>query len=197
MSAPDASALPEPAVGVTLATALSDVVELAALRDRAQVLKTLAARRALNLPSFGRVAIARDTLALCVRPERWLLLAPPASPDVTASLWQRACEGVAAAVDLSSGLVALHLDGPHAREALARGCRLDLDPDVFPAGHAAATIIAQVSTILAAVPAGMLILTPTSTARHFQAWLARAARPFGLAARADVTVGALSGDSRA
>jgi len=194
VSAPDAIPLSEPTPNVTLATALTDVVELAALRDRSQVLKALAGRRGVNLPGIGRLGVARDTLALCVRPERWLLLTLPASPGLTASLWQRACEGVAGAVDLSGGLVALHLGGRHAREALARGCRLDLDPDVFPTGHAAATIMAQVATILAALPAGMLILTPASTARHFREWLTGAARPFGLAARADVTVAALSGE---
>jgi heterotetrameric sarcosine oxidase gamma subunit len=194
VSAPEAAASPVPP-GVTLATALADVVELGARRERAQVLKALAARRGLALPPCGRVVAARDTLCLCVRPERWLLLTAPAAAGAAASRWQEACTGMAAVADLSSGFLALHLAGTHAREALARGCRLDLDPHVFPAGHAAATIIAQVAAILAALPAGVLILTPASTARHFRAWLEGASRPFGLAAGAEVSVSALSGDS--
>jgi hypothetical protein len=42
---------------------------------------------------------------------------------------------------------------------------------------------------------GMLILTPASTARHFREWLEGAARPFGLAPGAEVSVTALSGDT--
>jgi sarcosine oxidase subunit gamma len=194
VSAPDVGATARQA-GVTLAPTPADVIELAALRERAQVLKALAARRAVALPTPGRVLAARDTLALCVRPERWLLLTAPATEGVAVSRWQQACTGMAAVVDQSSGLLGLYLAGPQAREALARGCRLDLDPDVFPTGHAAATIIAQVAAILAALPAGMLILTPASTARHFREWLEGAARPFGLAPGAAVSVTALSGDS--
>jgi heterotetrameric sarcosine oxidase gamma subunit len=194
VSVPDLAAGAAPP-GVTLAAARADIVELSALRERAHVLKALAARRAMALPALGRVVAARDTLSLCVRPERWLLLAAPATAGVTAAHWQESCTGMAAVVDLSSGLHALHLAGPRSREALARGCRLDLDPDVFPAGHAAATIIAQVAAILAALPVGMLILTPASTARHFREWLEGAARPFGLAPGAEVSVTALSGDT--
>ena len=194
MSAPDLGAGAAPA-GVTLAPARADIVELSALRERAHVLKALAARRAMALPPLGRVVAARDTVSLCVRPERWLLLVAPATAGVTATRWQETCTAMAAVTDLSSGLHVLHVAGPRAREALARGCRLDLDPDVFPAGHAAATIIAQVAAILAALPMGMLILTPASTARHFREWLEGTARPFGLAPGAEVSVTALSGDS--
>jgi heterotetrameric sarcosine oxidase gamma subunit len=180
--------------GVGLAACLADIVELAALRGRTDDLANIASSRGCTLPAPGRIAVADGTLALCVRPARWLLLSSPASAGASVSLWQDACAGTAAAVDLSSGLSALHLTGPDAREALARGCRLDLDPEVFPAGHAAATIMAQVAAILAALPSGMLILTPASTARHLREWLAAAAQAFGVTPRADVTVSALSGD---
>ena len=38
--------------------------------------------------------------------------------------------------------------------------------------------MAQVAVTLAVLPAGVLLLTPSSTARHFQEWLAAAARSF-------------------
>jgi sarcosine oxidase subunit gamma len=101
---------------------------------------------------------------------------------------------VAAAVDLSSALLVLRLAGPNARDALARGCRLDLDPAAFPGGTAAGTLIAQVSAIIAARPSGFLLLTPATTGRHFRDWLSAAARPFGLAPPTNVTVAALSGE---
>jgi sarcosine oxidase subunit gamma len=184
----------DPTPGVVLGVCRADVVDLATLRNRNHVLRTLATRRGMSLPALGRLVLTGDMLILGVRPERWLLLTSPVAPGVAAATWQEACTGAAAAIDLSCAFAALHLAGPRAREALARGCRLDLDPDVFPAGRVAATIIAQVATILAALSSGILILTPTSTARHFREWLAGAARPFGLAQRAETTVTARTGD---
>jgi heterotetrameric sarcosine oxidase gamma subunit len=181
--------------GVRLASCAADVVEIAALHGRARELEILAGGRGLDLPALGRLALASGQLALCVRPERWLLLGPPASAGATAALWQTACARVGVAVDLSSGLTALHLSGPQVRELLSRGCRLDLDPQVFPAGSAAATIMAQVAVILALLPSGLLLLTPATTARHLREWLISTAKPFGLVLRADVTVAALSGDA--
>ena len=170
------------------------MVEIAALHGRARELESIAGGRGLDLPALGQVAVASDQLALCVRPERWLLLAPPASSGATAALWQAACARAGAAVDLSSGLTALHLSGPQVRELLSRGCRLDLDPEVLPAGSVAATIMAQVAVILAVLPSGLVLLTPATTARHLREWLASTAKPFGLVLRADVTVGGLFGD---
>jgi sarcosine oxidase subunit gamma len=186
--------MPVSAPEVGLGACPADVVEIAARAGRAGELRALAASAGLTLPAFGRIARAGDTLALCVRPERWLLLTAPATPAPAAARWRQACAGVAAAIELSSGLAALHLAGPNARELLTRGCRLNLDPELFAVGHAAATIMAQVASILVAVTSGILILTPASTARHLREWLAEAAHPLGLAPRADVTVAALLGD---
>ena len=184
-----------PESGIRLASCAADIVEIAAFHGRAPELESFAVGRGIRLPALAGVAAASDQLALCVRPARWLLLSPPASPGATAALWQGACARLGAAADLSSGLAALHLSGPRVRELLSRGCRLDLDPQVFPAGRAAATIIVQVSVILAVLASGLLLLTPSSTARHLREWLSFTARPFGLVPGADVTVAALSGDA--
>jgi sarcosine oxidase subunit gamma len=194
VSGPDSGGTAELPGGITCASLPADIIELAALRERTQVLKALAARRALPFPATGWVASSRETLVLCVRPERWLLLTAPGAPGVTHSLWRGACTGCAAAVELSSGLSALHLTGPAVPEVLARGCRLDLHPEAFVPGSAAATSMAQVPVMLATPPGGWLLLTPSSTARHLREWLAATAGPFGFVARADVNVAALSGE---
>ena len=110
-------------------------------------------------------------MSLSVRPDRWLLLSPPSAPGEAAKKWATRCAGCAATVDLSSAFAAFELSGNSAREMLARGCRLDLDPAAFPEGHAAATIMAQVSVILANLGPAFLLLTPSTTARHFDEWL--------------------------
>jgi len=197
VSAPD-SALPgEALAGLSLGSLPADIIELAALRERTQVLKALAVRRGLAFPAVGWIVAARDTLLLSVRPERWLLLTAPGPPGSTLSLWRVPCSGCAAVVELSSGLSALHLAGPAVADVLARGCRLDLNPEAFVPGSAAATSMAQVSVILARLPGGWLLLTPSSTARHLREWLATSARPFGLLERGNVKVTALSGEGTA
>ena len=171
-----------------------DIVEIAALRDRAADVEALAARRGWPLPVLGWCRAAPDQISLSVRPGRWLLLSPPAAPGDSAIKWKQECAGLAAVVDLSSGLAALWLEGASWREALARGCRLDLHPREFPAGRAAATVIAQVVTILVALSSGVLLLTPSTTARHFSEWFAHAAAPFGFGERPAVSLARLSED---
>ena len=125
-------------------------------------------------PGFGQVHHTPRGLCLCVRPARWLLLSQDAVPLAAGA------EAAAARVDLSSALATFILAGEAIPELLSRGCRLDLDPAVFAVGCAAATIMAQVAVTLAVLPAGVLLLTPASTAQHFQEWLEAAAGPCGL-----------------
>jgi heterotetrameric sarcosine oxidase gamma subunit len=181
----------ENVAGVELAACAADIVELAALRGRTRELEQAAIARGVQLPPLGRVAAAPEHLVLAVRPERWLMLTVPAAPGSAASAWPVACSGIGAAIDLSSGLAMFHLAGPAARAALARGCRLDLHPQSFPAGRTAATLIAQVSVILAALPSGWLLLAPSTLARHAHEWLASVGRPFGLRPLPDLTLSML------
>jgi heterotetrameric sarcosine oxidase gamma subunit len=196
VSAPDLDPRNEAAAGVRLADCSADIVEIAALRDGARALREAArARLAAALPAHGRISVGADRLIVSVRPERWLLLAAPAEPGALAGLCRDACADCAAVVELSCALTALHVAGPAVRALLARGCRLDLEPQLFGAGCAATTLIAQVPVTLAALRSGVLLLTPSTTGRHFREWLAAAAEPFGLTRLADVTVGDLSGES--
>jgi heterotetrameric sarcosine oxidase gamma subunit len=161
----------------------AEIIEVAALRTGIDSVQRFGISCAEPLPAFGRVSLDSPRLALCVRPARWLLLGPsaPEGGGARAARWHEGCAGSAAVTELSSALAAFTLAGGAVREALARGCRLDLHPQVFPPGRAAATVMAQVSVILAALPHGMLLLTPSTTAQHFAQWLGTATRPFGLA----------------
>jgi heterotetrameric sarcosine oxidase gamma subunit len=186
--------MPGEVPGLQIETSASDIVEIAALRGRARDLERIALGRGVRLPALGRAVLASDHVGLCVRPERWLILTPPASAGASAALWQPACAGFGAALDLSSGLTALELTGCATREVLVRSCRIDLDPDAFPVGAAAATIMVQVAVILAALPSGVLLLTPSSTARHVHEWLVATAKPFGLMPASHPNGAAVSAD---
>ena len=168
--------------GVRIGQCALDILELCAARGRVDEFAAFARDRGMELPGTGRVVIGTERLILCVRPGRWLILTPPTikiSGDVITG-WRPAGAALGAAVDLSAGYEVLLLKGRRSVEVLARGCRLDLDPQVFPQGRAAATIMAQVPAMLASLPAGMLLLTPATTARHFTEWLGAAAQAFGL-----------------
>jgi heterotetrameric sarcosine oxidase gamma subunit len=162
------------------------IVELAAHRGRTAELTAVAAGHGRTLPSLGRAEFSAEQLALSVRPERWLVLQPREAPATAWAQWAAMCGEAGTAVNLSSGLAVLQLCGPAARAALARSCRLDLDLQHFPAGRAAATIVAQVSTVIVAMPRGLLLLTPSTTARHFCEWLLATGRPFGIGSPCEV-----------
>ncbi len=185
MSVSEPESMSDPAPGIQMHDCALDIVDIAALRGRVRDLTGIAAAQGLQLPAFGRATMTRDQLALSVRPGRWLLLSAPADAGSTATRWQSAVAECGVAVDLSSGLSGIHLTGAPSRDMLACGCRLDLDPASFGAGSAAATVMAQVAVILVGLPSGMLLLTPSTTARHFREWLASAGSVFGLAPRTE------------
>ncbi len=186
MSAPSPAEFP---TGIARAPWAAEVIEVAALRNGGAAAEGFGAACGEPLPAFGRVNLQMPQLALCVRPSRWLLLAPqPAdTASARAARWRAGCGETCAVTELSSALSAFILAGSSVRQMLARGCRLDLDPQRFPPGSAAATVMVQVSVILAALPRGMLLLTPSSTAQHFAQWLESTARPFGPTAELQVS----------
>jgi heterotetrameric sarcosine oxidase gamma subunit len=157
------------------------IIEVAALRGAAAVAREFGRGCGEVLPDFGRVATGAAQLALCVRPGRWLLLDPRPQPmrGAHAARWREGCVGSVVVTDLSSALWVFAVSGIQVRQMLARGCRLDLDPQVFAAGSAAATVMAQVPVILAALSQVILLLTPASTAQHFKEWLEVTSGPFG------------------
>ena len=194
MSAPEAAAS-ESIEAIALRSCAVDIVELAPLRGRAAEMQRLIEARGARLPPVGHVAATADRWVLCVRPGRWLLLESRGEPGVSAARWEIDCAAIATAVDLTSAFCVLDVAGPAAREVLARGCRLNLDPAGLPAGRAARTLMAQVPVILAVRASGIVLLTPATTARHFSEWLAATARPFGLVPRAELATFDLLGQT--
>jgi sarcosine oxidase subunit gamma len=181
--------------GVALSTCPADIIELAAFRTRAAGLGRLADEQSIPLPGPGAVRARSGRLVVCVRPGRWLLLGPRASPGASSAYWQEASGGRCAVVDLSAALAAFQLAGTALEVMLARGCRLDLEASAFPAGCAAATIMVQVPVILARLTSGMLLLTPATTARHLHEWLVTTSQAFGLTLARDAAVSKLHQES--
>jgi sarcosine oxidase subunit gamma len=182
---------------LTLARCRADILEIAACGAPEAELVQRARAAGSVLPPLGAAARCGAGLALAVRPRRWLLLLPPAAAGAGCADWRQRCAGAATVVELSAGLAAFFLSGPTAREVLRRGCRLDLQGAAFAPGSAAATSMAQVAVTLAALPAGLLLVTPSSTARYFEEWLEGAARSVSMTRADDVTVAAMYAASNA
>jgi sarcosine oxidase subunit gamma len=179
---------------LALAVVPADILEVAAFAGTVPEPGRQGGEAGWALPPLGRVSAAASGLALAVRPARWLMVLAPQAPGTSAVRWQGLLGTSGAVVELSAGLTAFLLAGASAREVLRRGCRLDLDPEVFTQGCAAATQMAQVAVTLAALPAGLLLMTPASTARHVREWLGEVGRPFGIAAVSDASVARLAGE---
>jgi heterotetrameric sarcosine oxidase gamma subunit len=195
VSAPDIPTI-DGVAGVLLRAAHADIVEIAPFRERATEVRSLAAQRGWRLPEMGQVLHSPEGLALCVRPQRWLLLSAQRPVGAAQAAWRNAIADRAAVLDASSALCALHLSGKAWRSMLARGSRIDLDPQRFASGSAAATLIAQVSVILAVLGESLLLLTPATTARHLREWLHSTSRPFRGEAPPGATVELFGGEMR-
>lgn len=111
-----------------------------------------------------------DISALRLGPDEWLLTGPPDAPLPSC------LDGTLSVVDVSAQRTTVLVEGPHARDLLAHGCPLDLDPGVFPVRACAASTLARTRVVLVRVAEwGYLLLVPASYARYLAGWLEDAA----------------------
>jgi heterotetrameric sarcosine oxidase gamma subunit len=193
VSAPEPPQVKSATAPTTLAACAADIIELSAyIEGAAQSRRRVAG---VELPPCGRASRTTEQLVVSTRPGRWLLLGPPGTPGASAERWRRACAGQAAVVELSSALSVLYLAGAQPRALLSRGCRLDLAPHVFRTGDAATSIMAQVAVSFVALPQGVLLLTPSSTAQHLVEWLGLLADAFNLVAAPRASLLELCGET--
>jgi sarcosine oxidase subunit gamma len=141
-------------------------------RDAAAVMLD---RLGVTLPLEPNTATGTgETRALWLGPDEWLTVSaasalptPAAADDVTF-------------VDVSHGRAVVRLSGPHVRDTLAKGCTLDLHPEVFTPGRCAQSAHSRVSVILDHVQPGVFDLyCPRSYAGSVWHWLAQAGAEYG------------------
>jgi sarcosine oxidase subunit gamma len=129
--------------------------------------------------TIGAVASGRAAI-ICVGPTDWRVIA--ADPDFTPWLQQldAAFEGSAfRATDVSQALARIEIDGPEARELLAKGCSLDLYPPLFPPGRSARTRFAGMPVVVRCLRHSTFeCIVPVSYADYFLSWLEDAALEF-------------------
>ena len=162
------------------------VVQLQARKGReGDVATAIRSGLGLELPPPGRATTMGELTAIWIQPGAWLLLEPWREEGALMRKVDKACHeaaGIAASlVDQTGGKAVLRVSGRHARAALAKGCRVDLNARVFKPGSAAVTPIAHVNVVLAQAddaPSFDLVL-PSSFAGSFTEWLLKSAGEFG------------------
>jgi methylglutamate dehydrogenase subunit D len=148
----------------------------------AALAQSVKAHFGLDLPSTPRAARSATHALVWAGPGQWLLIAEDRSgfaEDLAA------LSHLAAVADQSDSRAALRLSGTRIRDALAKGCMLDLHASAFPPGFAALTSIAHISVHLWRVDDGpddeavFEIMVPRSVAGSFWSWLSASAAEFG------------------
>ena len=103
-----------------------------------------------SLPVVPNTFTAREHTIYWLGPDEWLLAtAPGKEKELTAQLEKSLAGQCYSLVDVTGGQLLIRLSGNHAREALAKGCTLDLHPRIFKAGQCAQTALAKTSMLVA------------------------------------------------
>jgi sarcosine oxidase subunit gamma len=158
------------------------IVHVAARKGRMQeVIEWLAAVGG-TAPEDGPRCVTGDGLVLVgCAPGQWFGLSERSRGVNAVARLTDAVAGIAAVIDHSSGKIVLRMSGPRARDVLAKGCPIDLDPRVFGPGSAATTEIAHIGCQLWQVDEAPTydFLVNRSIAKSFWAWLAASAAEYG------------------
>lgn len=128
----------------------------------------------LSDPPSLRAAVAGSVSVLRPSPHHWLLLAPLASEEpLLAQLSTPEPAADTLILPVSDAYQWFTVSGPEAREVLAIGCPLDLDPGVFGSDGATFTELFALKVLLLAAADGFLIAVDRSHAPLVVDWFAR------------------------
>jgi sarcosine oxidase subunit gamma len=146
--------------------------------EAADALAKLARVRPIDRPA---VATQDGITLIGCGPSQWLVIAEPHRADGFLTALRRACEAVASVTDHSAGKEIVRITGVRARDVLAKGCTIDLNPRSFKSGDAATTRMGLIDATLWQVDDAptYAIAVDRSIAASFWAWLATSAAEYG------------------
>jgi len=176
-----------PGVTVSEHTGLALASVMARKDKTADLAARVNERFAVDLPTTPRRAANGPIQFIWAGPGRWLAAAPDQSPVTFERDLRGALVGLASVTSQSDGRSIIRVSGPKAREALAKGVPLDLDPRVFAPDDTAMTVVAHINVHFWQCDA-----TPTydfavfrSFAGSFCEWLLDASAEFGVEVHAE------------
>ena len=149
---------------------------------------SVAAAEVLGLDALpatpSTVVDGRDAAAIWFGPQEWLVTSTTRDGEaLEAQLREAIAEHGGTAVDVSAQRTIVRLRGDHARDVLAKGCSLDLHPNVFGPGAAAQTMLGLAAVVLIPLDDSATdyrIIVRSSFAGYLADWLIDAAEDFGV-----------------
>ena len=145
------------------------------------IVKQVRVLTGLDLPT-GPKRMSKDGLSLIgTAPGQWPAVADGEAGRKTFDELANALSGLATTADISDGKAVLRVSGPCIRDALAKGCSLDLHPRAFKPGDAATTAVALIDCQIWQLDEAPTyeLAVPSSFAESFWHWLTMSAAEFG------------------
>ena len=176
-AAPEVTVTRRDAVGmVTLRGDLADATLAAALAAAVE------AATGCPLPDTRRIAVSERGAVAWMSPDELMLFTGPAEGPATVAALDAALAGAHhLAVDVSDARTVFRLEGPGAREVLAKGAPVDLHPASFGPGDFRRSRLGQVAAAFwMPAPEVIELMCFRSVAHFVAAWLEQAARPGSL-----------------
>ena len=102
----------------------------------------------VELPLASSVAKGNDMGFIGTGPGQWLVVSGVLGHETLAEELATTLKGLASISDQSSGRAVIRISGPRARDVLAKGLGIDLDPRVFVGGSAATSIISHMGVLV-------------------------------------------------
>jgi sarcosine oxidase subunit gamma len=161
--------------GLGLATVAARKGQARALQDRVRE------GYGVDLPQGSRIVVGRDVSFIGYGPGQWLAVSETLADEALARDLAERLKGLASISDQSSGRTVIRVSGPRARDVLAKGLPIDLDPRAFPLGSAATSTISLMGVQLwqADDTRSYDIALFRSLSESFWRWLTASAAEFG------------------
>ena len=137
----------------------------------------------LALPTEANTtASAGDVTIAWLGPDEWLVITPDAGPETAAKLRKALADRQAAVTDVSESRTCVQISGPRAREAIAKGCPIDLHPRVFGVGRCAQSHLSKAGILLLQIDEAPTfdLYVVRSFAEYLWLWLEDASLEYGV-----------------
>jgi len=159
---------------------LEPAFELQFDADDNATVATLAGATGLTLTTVNRAVMARGTAALWLGPGNWLIKPGSDQAAALAALERAVATTQSSLVDVSDLWFGVRMEGDRSRDLLAKGCALDLDPQVFAPGATAVTQLARLRALIHHVDGSPVydVYVERSYAGYLWAWLVDAMTEF-------------------
>ncbi len=167
-------------VGLGLATVAARKGKADALRQA--VMETYG----VELPSTSRIVQGPQVSFMGYGTGQWLAVSASLAGEALARDLAQTLKGLASISDQSGGRTVIRISGPRARDVLAKGLPIDLDPRVFPLGSAATSVISHMGVQLWQTDdmRSYDVAVFRSLSESFWRWLTASAAEYGYAVEA-------------